>query len=910
VSVALLGLGAGSAQAMTLTNPVDGQAFKSPPVDYRGEASANILVYQLFVQVRIRENDESGPYVAFGTDAIDIEGDFNVPATKLALLPKFGGVLPDGKYYYQAIQRCLICTLDPLEVLGLEDNAATATFWIDSVAPDTTIDSASPPSPTNSTTRTFEFHGEDPAPSSGFGLECQIDGGGWEACTSPFTTPALAEGNHTFETRAVDKAGNVDPTPASASWMLDTTPPKISIETPENKQHFTLDENVSPSYTCSDPLSGGPPPVASGISSCTDEGFSTEELGPHLFTVNAVDNAGNESSKTVAYVVDPPRYADAVLEDHPIAYYRLNEPLGSAPMLDSSGHGHDGEYKNGVVLRRTAAPTCERRPHPPHACELHNDPQDYAAYFPPRDGYGYVNGIVAPANEYSLEAWVKPTDGADMMIAAHGGGGQLFISGGHLAFRQTQDTIVAPGAAGEVPPGVWTHVAASWDGHTSRLYVDGKEVASSTSANKSPSGISTFYVGYGDQAPWFHGYLDEVAYYDHALDADSFADHYEIGTARDYPSPTGPGSSLSGPENTNTAVPYANIEVPVNNATYAPHKVPASNFNCSDLDPADIESCTAKVDGVPIESGDPLPETLGTHVFTLTAVDKGGNSYVHTHTYQVVPYVGVVGFDSPLAYYRLDDGAGAETMADYTGAHNGTYKNDQESGPVGISGDGDHARRFLGAGGYGYVNGIAAPPDSSSMEAWVNPSDTRNEAIMGHGDGGELDIVGGHFSYRHMDKTVTATIGPGEECPSPTPGAWTHVVGTWDGVEQKIYVDGRLCGQIESTKRPSSISTFYVGYGELAPWFAGSLDEVAYYPSALSAERVYEHYIADPPADLSAGASQGGNEAAPSESSGATPPAASTAATATSRQAAAQARRAARRHHRHWRRNKHRPRRR
>jgi N-acetylneuraminic acid mutarotase len=727
-----------------------------------------------------------------------------------------------------------------------------STELYDTTAPDTVIDSG-PADPTQLHSASFTFHGTDADDEAGsLSFECSLDEGAYAPCSSgePFSA---GEGHRSFDVRASDPAGNTDASPAHYEWTVDNTAPEISIVTPENKEHFTLDESVTPSYFCADPLSGSPPD-ASGVAGCSDEGFSTEVLGPHLFTVNATDKAGNSSSRTVAYVIDPPRYADFVLEDSPIAYYRLNEVLGSNPMLDSSGNGHGGEYKNGVVLRRTAAPTCERRPHPPHACQLNNDPQDYAAYFPPRDGYGYVNGIGAPSDEYSLEAWVKPADGANMMIAAHGGGGQIFISAGHLAFRQTQDTIVASGPAGEVPPGTWTHVAASWDGHTSRLYVNGQQVVSSSGANKAPSGISTFYVGYGDQAPWFHGHLDEVAYYDRALDADSFADHWEIGTAQDYRSPSGPGSSLSGLENTNTAIPYANIDVPVNNATYAPGKVPDSGFDCSDLDGSgDIASCIAQLDGSPIESGDPLSQVAGSHEFTLIATDQGGNVYAHTHTFTVEPYADVVRSDDPLAYYRLDDGAGAATMADDTLLHGGAYLNGQDSGPVGVSGDGNRARSFFGAGGYGYVNGIAAPTSSSSMEAWVNPADGRSEAVMGHGDGGELDIVSGHFSYRHMDKTLTAQIGPGEQCSAPTPGSWAHVVGVWDGVEQKIYVNGELCGQLESTRRPSSISTFYVGYGELAPWFAGSLDEVGYYSSALSAERVYEHYIADPPAGPSAG---------------------------------------------------------
>ena len=94
-----------------------------------------------------------------------------------------------------------------------------------------------------------------------------------------------------------------------------------------------------------------------------------------------------------------------------------------------------------------------------------------------------------------------------MMIVSHGGGGQLFISGGNLAFRQVQDTIYPGGA---VSPGVWSHVAATRDGHNTRPLRErpGRPFGS---ANKPPSGTSTFYVGYGEMAPWFHGDMDEVA---------------------------------------------------------------------------------------------------------------------------------------------------------------------------------------------------------------------------------------------------------------------------------------------------------------------------------------------------------------------------------------------------------------
>jgi len=849
LTIALLGVFAvpalASAESVTIDSPANGANLQSSPANYSGTGSKLVIIAYSPNVIYLVRNSATNALVDFGIDGVNIgSGLWTNPANVS---------LPDGSYKIHALQNSVAPAL-------YDDLTADSTFTIDSVPPDTTLDSANPPSPTNSPTRTFNFHGDDPAPSSGIHFECQIDGGAWSTCSSPYTTPNLAEGSHDFAVRAVDAAGNIDASPATASWVLDTTPPDITINTPSNKQHFQLDSNVSPSYHCDDPLSGGPPPVASGIASCTDSGFSTEVLGPHLFTVDATDHAGNTSSKTYAYVIDPRKYDEFVKSASPIAYYRLNEGLGASQMLDSSGNGHDGTYQNGIALRRTAAPTCERRPHPPHACDLAGDPQDYSAYFPPRDGHAYVNGITAPTHAYTLEAWVNPADGNDMMIAGHGGGGQIFIHNRHLAFRQTQDTVEAPGPS--IPIGSWTHVAATWNGSVSRLYVNGVEVASSNSANKAPSGTSTFFVGYGDQAPWMHGGLDEVAYYDKALSADDIADRWEIGTASDHPSPTGPHSSQSGPQNTNTAIPYTNVSFPVNNATYAPGKVPDSQFDCSDLDgPGDVASCDATIDypapNTPISSGDPLPQSPGTYHFTVVATDIGGNTYSHTHTYVVEPYSWVVGADNPVAYWRLGDGQNATQMYDQTGQHPGEYKNNQNSGPIGIAGDGDVARHFVGDGGYGFVNGIAAPPYQSSMEVWANPDDLRDEALMGHGDGGELDIIGGHFSYRHMDQTVTASIGPG--CPAPAAHQWFHVVGTWDGVNITIYVNGKPCGSLEATKRPSSISTFYVGYGELAPWFAGSLDEAAYFSTALSAERVYEHYIADPPADLSlSGGGSGG----------------------------------------------------
>lgn len=56
--------------------------------------------------------------------------------------------------------------------------------------------------------------------------ECNQDGGSFEPCASPFDYVVEHEGAHSFAVRAIDEAGNVDPTPEKRRWTLDTEAPK------------------------------------------------------------------------------------------------------------------------------------------------------------------------------------------------------------------------------------------------------------------------------------------------------------------------------------------------------------------------------------------------------------------------------------------------------------------------------------------------------------------------------------------------------------------------------------------------------------------------------------------------------------------------------------------------------------
>ncbi len=103
---------------------------------------------------------------------------------------------------------------------------------VDNMPPDTTIDSG-PTDIVNSKSATFTFTANE----TNVSLMCIIDGEEIEDCGSPQTFDNLFDGLHTFQVIATDAAGNIDPTPASRTWTVNTGGPTTtptSTRTPTN----------------------------------------------------------------------------------------------------------------------------------------------------------------------------------------------------------------------------------------------------------------------------------------------------------------------------------------------------------------------------------------------------------------------------------------------------------------------------------------------------------------------------------------------------------------------------------------------------------------------------------------------------------------------------------------------------
>ncbi|MFP2963733.1 adventurous gliding motility protein AgmC, partial [Myxococcus sp. 1LA] len=255
------------------TTPPDTTIVAAPP-SVTGSNSATFTFTSNESPVTYECSLDDGPWVACTT-------------------PRTYTGLSDGNHTFAVRARDASGNIDP--------TPATYAWAVDMTAPDTTIVSG-PPATTTSPSATFDFSSNE----SPVTYQCSLDGAPFTTCTDPQTFTALPDGNHTLAVRAVDAAGNADPTPATYAWTVDATAPNTTIVsgpaavTNATTATFDFSSNESPvTYQCS--LDGAP------FVACTDpQTYTGLSQGNHTLAVRAVDAAGNVDSTpaTYAWTVD------------------------------------------------------------------------------------------------------------------------------------------------------------------------------------------------------------------------------------------------------------------------------------------------------------------------------------------------------------------------------------------------------------------------------------------------------------------------------------------------------------------------------------------------------------------------------------------------------------------------------
>ncbi|WP_188113255.1 FG-GAP-like repeat-containing protein [Nocardioides humilatus] len=255
------------------------------------------------------------------SDLDHFECQLNGGPFETCVSPKPYTDLPDASYVF---------AVRAVDASGNADPSPATRTWTvgppDTTAPDTQITSGPAEGSTSTATVSFGFAADPVADFHHF--ECKRDRATYTPCASPTMYFDLTKGSHTFSVRAVDIVGNADPTPATRTWTVDTTPPNTKIGAVPKNGSTTSDND--PTLT----FKGTPPADVDhfeckldfgAYASCTSPtSYADLADGSHTFTVRAVDAAGNvdRSPATRTWTIDttPP---DTTITSHPDATIHL-----------------------------------------------------------------------------------------------------------------------------------------------------------------------------------------------------------------------------------------------------------------------------------------------------------------------------------------------------------------------------------------------------------------------------------------------------------------------------------------------------------------------------------------------------------------------------------------------------------
>jgi len=572
-------------------------------------------------------------------------------------------------------------------------------------------------------------------------------------------------------------------------------------------------------------------------------------------------DTGTWSSSPTSYAYQWQRcsqggYSSAVSLDGPVAFWRLNESATSAAVADSSGHGNSGSYAGGVSVGVTSVPVTTEA--------------DTAASFNGSTGYVSVpnSSSLNPSSAISLEAWVKPSASYTEPIVLKSYTSHdppyyqygLFESGTglrmELALGGTRVTVNSSGASLTV--GSWNYVVATWDGGTVRFYINGAAAGSGTAAGTlssyaTPVDLATYEnLRTSGSAYFWGGGLDEVAVYATALSASQISAHYSAATTGAAGCTDIPGATAS--TYTLTAADVGDtVKVRVT-ATNADGSASALSAETGVVTAAALPANTVVpvVSGVP-ERTLPLTTTTGTWSNSPTSYSYQWQSCTQGG------YSSAVLSDGPVAFWRLNELTTSAAVDSSGHRNNGSYAGGVSFGASSVSTAGETAASFNGSTGYASApNSVSLNPSSAiSLEAWIKPSASYSEPIVlksytshnppyyqyglfENGSGIRMDMSLGGIWKTASSSGASLTIG-----------SWNHVVATWDGSTIRFYINGVAAGTSAATGTLSSYATpvDLATYENLRTsgssyFWGGSLDEVAIYPTALSASRISAHYSA------------------------------------------------------------------
>jgi PKD repeat protein len=254
--------------------------------------------------------------------------------------------------------------------------------------------------------------------------------------------------------------------------------------------------------------------------------------------------------------------------------------------------------------------------------------------------------------------------------------------------------------------------------------------------------------------------------------------------------------------------------------------------------------------------------TAGSHTYQVTATDPTGRKASGSPTTFTVP-AGTAPAVRPYAQRVLADGAqhywplgekSGTTAFDHGGGNDLTVGTGATRGKAGALARDTNTSIALNGTTTGLLTtkNVGVAPDTFSVETWFRTTSTTGGKIIGFGN----EPTKPSRSYdRHVYLNTAGQLQfgvyAGEKRVVGTPGTyndgkWHHVVASLGSAGMALYVDGKLAGSRSDTTFGLSTSGHWRFGGDKtwagAEYFAGEVDEVAVYPTALAADVVASHH--------------------------------------------------------------------
>lgn len=600
--------------------------------------------------------------------------------------------------------------------------------------------------------------------------------------------------------------------------------------------------------------------------------------GDHTLEARATNAAGTETASVTVLVSE---YAQAVIGDAAIAYWRLAESSGGIA-IDTVG-GHSSPYVGSPGLGASGLISPEA-----NAAVSFDGIDDLVAVPNAPD----IN-TGGPYAARTIELWFQADDTAGRQVLYEEGGVSrglaLYLDQGEVYFigwNNKNDDATTPWGpvwvSAPVVAGVPYHAVLTLDQAAGELegFINGSSVGSTSGVGKlfghtakiglgAMSDDTKFHDGAATNSGYgyhFAGTIDEVAIYNVALSPSQVISHSNAGGA------------------SNAVPPSVTVLEPVAGATVsgdAPISVDASD----DADAAGTLTVEWRVDGGPwtvasynAASGhyeatwDTTVAASGAHTVVARAIDSDGAA--GTDSVSVIvdnssPYEGAVNGDGAIAYWRLSEQSGA-TAADHAGPHDATYVGAPQLGfPSLLANDTNTAVDFDGQDDLVAIAGASqintgGPYPARTIELWFNADDVQARQVLFEEGGisrglaiyvdqGSVYFIG----WNTKNDDATTPWGPVWVSAPVTAGATHHValvLGGTAGFEG--FVNGTSVGSNSTSgnlfKHGAKVAIgamdddtrFHDGSvtnSGRAFHFDGTIDEVALYNTALSPAQLANH---------------------------------------------------------------------